>query len=67
MNDQEVHAQINQMVQFIHQEAKEKAAERVERRGGHRQLAKAPGGALLTPLASPSVSLRLKDAAHHEA
>ena len=27
MNDQEVHAQINQMVQFIHQEAKEKAAE----------------------------------------
>jgi len=27
MNDQEVSAQINQMVQFIHQEAKEKAAE----------------------------------------
>jgi V-type H+-transporting ATPase subunit E len=27
MNDQEVYAQINQMVQFIHQEAKEKAAE----------------------------------------
>jgi len=27
MNDQEVFAQINQMVQFIHQEAKEKAAE----------------------------------------
>jgi len=27
MNDQEVHAQINQMVQFIHQEAKEKANE----------------------------------------
>jgi len=27
MNDAEVHSQINQMVQFIHQEAKEKAAE----------------------------------------
>jgi V-type H+-transporting ATPase subunit E len=27
MNDQEVYAQINQMVQFIHQEAREKAAE----------------------------------------
>ena len=27
MNEMEVHAQINQMVQFIHQEAKEKAAE----------------------------------------